>query len=350
VVCPAYPSVQPPPNGRWTKVGAVRRWGYFTNMCSHDEICTGRKLDDLEEEICQLASHIHAATSRWLRLLAEFDRREGWAPWGCRSCAHWVSWRCGIAPAAAREHVRVARRLEALPLIAAAFGEGRLSYSKVRALTRVGEIAAEQELLDVARHATAAQLERLVRAYRGVRAVEARARGERAERWVTWSYDDDGSLSLHARLPGEEGAMLVAAIEAAVERLRADGSGEAPTGGRHNEPAKPADGRQADVSAEAPTGGRHDDSAKLAEARQADVSAKARRVGAMMTLRKWRRLARLTFLRKRRPPVTMMRPRDRRRVALPTLPRMRRRPAASTIPGKRLRPDPPRTFPRSRLA
>src|SRR5680860_496385 len=68
-------------------------------------------LDRLEQEIGELAAHIHASTCRWLRLVAELDRREGWAQWGCRSCADWLSLRCGVAPGAAREQVRVARRL-----------------------------------------------------------------------------------------------------------------------------------------------------------------------------------------------------------------------------------------------
>ena len=96
-------------------------------MCSHDDsspVGRNKPLELLEREITELASHIHAATCRWLGLVAEFDRREGWADWGCRSCAHWVSWRCGIAPVAAREHVRVARRLESLPLVRSAFAGG----------------------------------------------------------------------------------------------------------------------------------------------------------------------------------------------------------------------------------
>src|SRR5215216_4146608 len=122
----------------------------------------------LADEITDLASHIHAATCHWLGLVAEFDNRGGWGEWGCRSCAHWLSWRCSISPVAAREHVRVAHRLEELPLIRGAFSEGRLSYSQVRALTRVERGEREEELLSLARHATAAQLERVVRAYRGV--------------------------------------------------------------------------------------------------------------------------------------------------------------------------------------
>jgi uncharacterized protein DUF222/HNH endonuclease len=178
-------------------------------------------LEALEEEICALASHIHAATCRWLSLLAEFDRRQGWASWGARSCAHWVSWRCGIAPVSAREHVRVARRLAELPEVRAAFARGELSYSKVRAITRVDGLEREADLLALARHATAAQLERLVRAHRSVVAVERVAQGARAERWLTWDHDDDGSLLIRGRLPAEEGAVLIAAIDAAREQLAA---------------------------------------------------------------------------------------------------------------------------------
>ena len=136
-------------------------------------------MEVLEREITALASQIHAATCRWLCLVGEYDAREGWAQWGCRSCAHWVSWQCGVAPGAAREHVRVARRLRELPLVCAAFADGELSYSKVRALTRVAGVEREGELLELARHATASQLERLLRAYRGVVAAERAAAGGR---------------------------------------------------------------------------------------------------------------------------------------------------------------------------
>ncbi|MCW2903057.1 MAG: hypothetical protein JWO67_5322 [Streptosporangiaceae bacterium] len=42
----------------------------------------------LEAEICELAGHLAAATCRYLSLLADFDRRDGWSGWGIRSCAH----------------------------------------------------------------------------------------------------------------------------------------------------------------------------------------------------------------------------------------------------------------------
>ena len=186
---------------------------------------TGREwpLERLEREIGELAAHIHAATARWLGMVAEFDRREGWAEWGCKSCAQWLAHTCALAPPAAREHVRVARRLAELPVISAAFTRGELSYSQVRALSRVATPEVEPVLLELARHATAAQLERTLRAYRGVveRELSADER-EHGDRYVVCEYDDDGSLLIRARLPAEEGALVAAALEAGRDSLRGD--------------------------------------------------------------------------------------------------------------------------------
>jgi hypothetical protein len=119
-----------------------------------------------------------AGTCRWLELVAELDRRAGWVEAGVRSCAEWIAWRCALTPRAAREHVRVARCLEGLPQTPASFARGELSYAKVRALTRVATPESEEDLLELASHCTASQLERSVRAYRRVTAEEARERQE----------------------------------------------------------------------------------------------------------------------------------------------------------------------------
>jgi hypothetical protein len=125
---------------------------------------------ELEDEVATLASHLYAGTCRWLELVGELDRRGQWAD--C-TCAQWLAWRCALLPRAAREHVRVARRLPELPRVHAAFARGELSYSKVRALTRIAEPESEEELLGLARALTASQLERAVRAYRRVSIDEA---------------------------------------------------------------------------------------------------------------------------------------------------------------------------------
>jgi hypothetical protein len=94
-------------------------------------------MERLEARICSLAGHLTAATCQFLLLVAGFDAREGWAGWQMPSCAAWLSWKCQIAPGTAREQVRVARALEELPLTRAEFRAARLSYAKVRALTRI---------------------------------------------------------------------------------------------------------------------------------------------------------------------------------------------------------------------
>jgi Domain of unknown function (DUF222) len=126
---------------------------------------------ELVDEITTLAGHLNAASARFLALIAELDRRKGWAEWGVKSCAHWLNWKCGIDLGAARERVRVAHALVELPQVAAAMNEGRLSYAKVRAMTRVATPADESYLLNVALCGTASHVEHLVRGYR--RALDA---------------------------------------------------------------------------------------------------------------------------------------------------------------------------------
>jgi Domain of unknown function (DUF222) len=141
---------------------------------------------ELEREICELAAHIAAATCRWLLLVGEFDDRRGWADWGAKSCAAWLSLRCSIGAGAAREHIRVARRLRELPLVREAFGTGELSYCKVRAITRVATPEVEESLVEMGRHATGAQLEKLVRGFgSAMAATDETAQDAYARRYVS---------------------------------------------------------------------------------------------------------------------------------------------------------------------
>jgi hypothetical protein len=173
---------------------------------------------DLESAITELAGHLNAATHRWLHLIAEFDRRNGWSDGSTHSCAHWLNWKCGLDIGAAREKVRVAHALEGLPLIDAAMGRGELSYSKVRALTRVASPATEEILVNVALHGTTHHVESLVRQFRRVQEVEELSREARqhAGRRLTYFHDDDGSLVVKLQLPAESGAQLLKALDAAM--------------------------------------------------------------------------------------------------------------------------------------
>ena len=154
-------------------------------------------------------------------LIRQFEASGGWNN-GFLSVAHWLNWRTGLDLGAAREKVRVARALADLPLLSSAMQRGQLSYSKVRALTRVATPENERSLLDFARCGTASHVERLVRAWRRVdRVAEAKDEKRRHEtRELRAWVDDDGMVVVRGRLSPEVGAIVMRALEAASERLR----------------------------------------------------------------------------------------------------------------------------------
>jgi hypothetical protein len=178
------------------------------------------EIERLGDEIAELAAHLDAATARLLDLIRDFDARGGWNS-GFSSCAAWLTWRIGLQPGAAREHVRVARALGILPLLAQALARGELSYSKVRELTRVATPENETQLLAVGRAGTAEHVARLVR---GWRRMDGKAETEEAARQHTSRalhvyQDEDGSVRVRGRLAPEVGAVLLKALAAGREAL-----------------------------------------------------------------------------------------------------------------------------------
>src|SRR5580658_10804298 len=228
-------------------------------------------LERLEAEICEVAGHLAAAPCRFLVLLGDFDARRGWAGWEMNSCAQWLSWKCQMSSGTAREHVRVARALRDLPVIRGEFAAGRLSYAKVRALTRIATPVTEAGLADLAGPMTGNQLERFARAHRQVSSVDDAA--AKVRRRLAFRFEEDGSLAGTFRLPPLQGAVLLKALRAAAgdlahphaadgEHSHADGDLAHPHAAdeEHPHPAGPQDpedpheGSARDVSAETPAG------------------------------------------------------------------------------------------------
>ena len=174
----------------------------------------------LGDEIAELCAHLDAAQYRLLSLIHLFDRVEGWSGW--KSCAHWLSWRTGLSTGPARERVRVARRLAELPLTADEMKRGRLSWSKVRALTRVATPESEARLVDFALRHTASQVERFVRAQRCAEAALASLDGQSEmarRRHLSIRVDHDGMYRIRGRLLPEVGALLLKALDVAGDEL-----------------------------------------------------------------------------------------------------------------------------------
>lgn len=172
---------------------------------------------ELGDEIVTWAGRVAAGEAHLLALIGEFDRREAWTGPGLLSCAHWLTWRIGIGLGAARERVRVASRLRDLPDIAAAFSAGRMSWSQVRAVTRVAGTDDGVDWVGLARHASGAQLERIVRGMRRAHSIaEAEADPERHayQMRTKTHYDADGTMVITIRASAEDGAVIQAGLEA----------------------------------------------------------------------------------------------------------------------------------------
>jgi hypothetical protein len=168
------------------------------------------EVQQLTDRIADTAAHIDAATHVLLRDIRVLDESGAWDTLGALSCADYLGWRIGMASGTAREKVRVARALGGLPLVDAALAQGRLSYSKVRAITRVATAENEELLLDMAMASTAAQLEKICRFYRQTAPREA---SEDERRWVTHRTTDDGMVRISMQLRAEEAESVLKAID-----------------------------------------------------------------------------------------------------------------------------------------
>jgi hypothetical protein len=204
-------------------------------------------VDRLADEIAELSAHLDAATHRLLTLIRRFDACSGWYRQGALSCAAWLSWRIGLDLCAAREKVRVARALGSLPHIDDALRRGQVSYSKVRALTRVATAENEALLLEMARSATSAQLERICRGYRrALNGILGKLTcDEASQRWVRDRSTESGMIRIECQLMPEEAAVVLKAIERARERAwraerdSAEGSAEDSAKDSVDHPAPP---------------------------------------------------------------------------------------------------------------
>ena len=185
-------------------------------------------------EQCALAYlQAEALQYRAMKLLVEFHNREGWRETPFPSTADWLAWRIGIHLGPARERLRTALALQELPQTSEAMEKGELSFTKVRALTRVAKPENEEVLLDLARSCSAAHLERMVRAWKTldrkseITAEQIRHRSRRFSAFV----DDDGMVVVRGRLDPEVGALLMRAVEAASDAVyreeHRDGQGTA---------------------------------------------------------------------------------------------------------------------------
>jgi hypothetical protein len=183
-----------------------------------DDTSTERSIEELDAAIRSLAREMNSECYRLLVLVREFDDRFGWKQWSFKCCAEWLAWRCSFELSTAREKVRTAHALRRLPAIAKAFAEGRLSYSKVRALTRVADLYQEDLLLHYALEASVHDVEERCRQIRNVAPESAHdARRAWAGRSLTmWRDERRGLMRFTVEVPIEEGELIGRALDCAI--------------------------------------------------------------------------------------------------------------------------------------
>jgi hypothetical protein len=122
------------------------------------------------EAIVKLRKELDAGEAAWLREVAAYDRSHDWQADGYFSAASALRHACHLSVGVARAHVELARKLEALPEVAAAFDDGEISarhatvianaYTPERA-EKINEI--ERALVDYARETNPHDLGAVVR-------------------------------------------------------------------------------------------------------------------------------------------------------------------------------------------
>jgi hypothetical protein len=182
----------------------------------------------LREAVIALGHHWATAQRRLVRLVVELDASREWAADGSPTCAHWVADAIDVEVCTAREWLRVGRAVAVLPTIDGAFESGRLSYSKVRALTRVATPENDAELSELALRVSAARLSHALAAWlaRNETPEQTEAR-HRTATSLRWWVEPDGMVAGSFRLPPLQGKSLLRAVDAKVEEFRPDASADA---------------------------------------------------------------------------------------------------------------------------
>ncbi|MFN8053304.1 MAG: DUF222 domain-containing protein [Acidimicrobiales bacterium] len=154
-----------------------------------------------------------------VQLAVRLDDSGEWALDGSPTCAHWIAATLDVEVCTAREWIRIGRALNGLPRTSAAFASGAISYTKARAITRLGTVDNEADLLAIAERTPAGHLGTALAAW-SARHEDEQTRHDRhrRERGLRWRTQPDGMVTASLRLMPEQAAVLQATVDAEVMR------------------------------------------------------------------------------------------------------------------------------------
>ncbi|MEA2717169.1 MAG: hypothetical protein QOI99_1486, partial [Actinomycetota bacterium] len=176
---------------------------------------------ELEHQIAEVCGVMNAAVGRLVGLIGRVLETGAWEGAGIGSAQQWVAWKCGVSPARARSLVAMSRRLGELPETKAAMEAGELCEDQVAVVCRHVPAAIDGQAAELARSATVVQLRRVLGSYAFAEEKVPVEGGEAPEepRWASFGHDDNGSWTLSAKLPADEGALVERALRTARDEL-----------------------------------------------------------------------------------------------------------------------------------
>ena len=182
----------------------------------------------LRSAVVDGARRLSLDMSAFISLLVDFDLGGEWAFDNARSCAHWVAQRADIELCTVREWLRIGHALTTVDEIARRFADGQLSYSKVRALTRVADADNQHELCAIAERVSAGELHGALAAWLNrTESPEQRQQRQRAQTKFGWRTEADGMIAGWFRYPPASGGVLTSTVDTQV--MRAKRGEDAPT-------------------------------------------------------------------------------------------------------------------------
>ena len=101
----------------------------------------------IDRELRAIATQRQQLLAREAHLLVQAEDLEIWRDHGCATFLEYLERFCDLSPRTAKEHIRVARALTALPLMRADFDAQRIVYSTARELTRIATPETEAKWL-----------------------------------------------------------------------------------------------------------------------------------------------------------------------------------------------------------
>ena len=180
------------------------------------------------QEITDAVGQLHglqcAAHRHLLAFVAKCDADETWREDGAGSTAEWLACELHLALRTARDWVEVARALTRLPEIAATYEAGRLSFDQLKAVVRFATSETDATLAADAPGYNAAQLEAAARHARAITKEESEANHARRRLSFRWTHDETW-VRISGRLPGDQGAIVMTALEHITDRAPAGAGG-----------------------------------------------------------------------------------------------------------------------------